>query len=105
MKSKSKALIIGFGSIGKKHFLALKTLGFEVSVVSKSANESLFKEFGEFEIYRSLKGLDLNEFELFIIANITTKHYKTLQFLDKRLKNKSILVEKPHFCGLFVAFS
>ena len=74
MKSKSKALIIGFGSIGKKHFLALKTLGFEVSVVSKSANESLFKEFGEFEIYRSLKGLDLNEFELFIIANITTKH-------------------------------
>ncbi|WP_270965645.1 Gfo/Idh/MocA family protein [Campylobacter upsaliensis] len=97
MKSKSKALIIGFGSIGKKHFLALKTLGFEVSVVSKSANESLFKEFGEFEIYRSLKGLDLNEFELFIIANITTKHYKTLQFLDKRLKNKSILVEKPLF--------
>ena len=98
MKLKNKkALIIGFGSIGKKHFLALKTLGFEVSVVSKSANESLFKDFGEFEIYRSLKGLDLSEFELFIIANITIKHYKTLQFLDKRLKNKSILVEKPLF--------
>ncbi|MDL0108727.1 Gfo/Idh/MocA family oxidoreductase [Campylobacter felis] len=97
MKSKSKALIIGFGSIGKKHFLALKTLGFEVSVVSKSASESLFEKFGVFEIYRSLKKPHLDEFELFIIANITTKHLKTLQFLDKRLKNKSILVEKPLF--------
>ena len=98
MKSKNKkALIIGFGSIGKKHFLALKTLGFEVGVVSKSASSCLFDEFGEFEIYRSLKEPHLDEFELFIIANITTKHLKTLEFLDKRLKNKSILVEKPLF--------
>ncbi|MDL0147271.1 gfo/Idh/MocA family oxidoreductase [Campylobacter felis] len=98
MKLKNKkALIIGFGSIGKKHFLALKTLGFEVSVVSKSASESLFEKFGVFEIYRSLKKPHLDEFELFIIANITTKHLKTLQFLDKTLKNKSILVEKPLF--------
>ncbi|ELT8454065.1 gfo/Idh/MocA family oxidoreductase, partial [Campylobacter coli] len=31
-----KVLIIGFGSIGKKHFLALNELRFLVDVLSKS---------------------------------------------------------------------
>ncbi|MED7852907.1 gfo/Idh/MocA family oxidoreductase, partial [Campylobacter coli] len=34
-----KVLIIGFGSIGKKHFLALKNLNYEASLLSLSANE------------------------------------------------------------------
>ncbi|TQR33878.1 gfo/Idh/MocA family oxidoreductase [Campylobacter sp. MIT 99-7217] len=97
MNSKAKALIIGFGSIGKKHFLALKELGFEVSVLSKSADESLFEEFGSFEIYRFFEECDLSRFDYFIIANITTKHFETLKKLDSLVKDKIILVEKPLF--------
>ena len=66
-----KVLIIGFGSIGKKHFLALKNLNHEVSLLSLSTKE----EFKNAPIYRSLKECDLNEFDLFIIANITTEHF------------------------------
>lgn len=92
-----KALIIGFGSIGKKHFLALKNLNYEVAVLSKSADEKELLEFGNFKLYRSLDELDLNDFTLFIIANITLFHFNTLKELDSKLTNKTILVEKPLF--------
>ncbi|ECT4085621.1 TPA: L-glutamine-D-fructose-6-phosphate isomerase subunit [Campylobacter jejuni] len=88
-----KVLIIGFGSIGKKHFLALKNLNHEVSLLSLSTKE----EFKNTPIYRSLKEYDLNEFDLFIIANITTEHFNTLKTLDELVKDKIILVEKPLF--------
>ena len=88
-----KVLIIGFGSIGKKHFLALKNLNHKVSLLSLSAKE----EFKNAPIYRSLKECDLNEFDLFIIANITTEHFNTLKTLDELVKDKTILVEKPLF--------
>lgn len=39
-----KVLIIGFGSIGKKHFLALKNLKYEVSLLSLSAKKKSLKK-------------------------------------------------------------
>ena len=87
-----KILIIGFGSIGKKHFLALKNLNHEVSVLSQSINECQ-----EAILYRSFDDINLNDFDLFIIANITTHHFNTLKKLDTLVKDKLILVEKPLF--------
>ncbi len=64
-----------------------------------------------------MKECDLNEFDLFIIANITTEHFNTLKTLDDLVKDKTILVEKPlfekaihkfkksHLCSIFTAFS
>ncbi|MCV3376571.1 Gfo/Idh/MocA family protein [Campylobacter sp. IFREMER_LSEM_CL2194] len=86
-----KALIIGFGSIGKKHYLALKHLGYEVSIVSKSYNEN------DLECFRDLQKVKLEDFDLFIIANITINHYESLEIIDKNVKGKTILVEKPLF--------
>lgn len=64
-----------------------------------------------------MKECDLNEFDLFIIANITTEHFNTLKTLDELVKDKTILVEKPlfekakisqaqksHLCSIFTTF-
>lgn len=91
-----KTLIIGFGSIGKKHFLALKALKIQVDVLSLSYEKTEYENL-KFKLYKHLDEVPLNEYELFIIANITTSHFSTLKSLDKRLKNKTILVEKPLF--------
>ena len=91
-----KTLIIGFGSIGKKHFLALRGLNYEVAVLSKGCEKNEF-EGQKFTLFRDFSEIHLNEFELFIIANITTSHFKTLKTLDKMVQDKIILVEKPVF--------
>ncbi|MCW1331004.1 gfo/Idh/MocA family oxidoreductase, partial [Campylobacter jejuni] len=44
-----------------------------------------------------LKRMSFNEFDLFIIANITTEHFNTLKALNELVKDKIILVEKPLF--------
>ncbi len=91
-----KTLIIGFGSIGKKHFLALKALKIQVDVLSLSYEKTEYENL-KFKLYKHLDEVPLSEYELFVIANITTSHFSTLKSLDKRLKNKTILVEKPLF--------
>ena len=86
-----KILILGFGSIGKKHYLALKDKH-EIAILSKSAAKTK-----ELKIYRKFDELDLNIFDAFIIANITTSHFDTLKMLNSKVKGKIILVEKPLF--------
>ncbi|WP_291953032.1 gfo/Idh/MocA family oxidoreductase [Campylobacter sp.] len=86
-----KALIIGYGSIAKKHFLAMKSLAYDISVVSKHLNDT------DIKTYKNLDELDLNFYDLFVICNVTTKHYETLKYIDEKVKDKLILVEKPLF--------
>ncbi|QOR00881.1 Gfo/Idh/MocA family protein [Campylobacter sp. 2014D-0216] len=86
-----KALIIGYGSIGRKHHLALECLGFKVSIVSKSYDKN------KIECFKELYEANLETFDLFVIANITVDHYRTLKAIDSKVENKTILVEKPLF--------
>ena len=86
-----KILIIGFGSIGQKHFKILKnSLKIEnIRILTSQKN-----------IQNSLSNIaDVKIFDpgIIIIASTTNKHFKHLQYINSVLKDKVILVEKPLF--------
>lgn len=82
-----RCLIIGYGSIGKRHGDILKNMfGADVDVVSKRSGK-----------YKHLNEVDLNKYDYFIISNETEKHFETLKYIDQNINNKIILVEKPLF--------
>lgn len=86
------ALVIGYGSIGKKHAKILKSLKEVDEVVVLTSQQKIpYRKISSFnEIKR------LNPFYI-TIASPTNKHYEQLRFLEKNFFNKKILVEKPLF--------
>lgn len=84
-------LIIGFGSIGRRHFDILKSLKInKVSVVSKQKLLNI-------ESYKSIDDVSLEDYDYFIVANETYLHYETLKTICSKVDKKNILVEKPLF--------
>ena len=87
------ALVIGFGSIGKRHFHIVEDQLGEgnVDVVSK-------QRLPHINSFTSLSNIpDLNIYDYIIIASETHLHYEQLNYLCKHVRNKIILVEKPLF--------
>jgi len=88
-----KALLIGYGSIGKRHFEVLssfKTIR-KINIVTK---QSLSTE----TTYKHLEDVkDINSYDYFIIASETSKHYEQLEYLESKVSNKLIFCEKPLF--------
>ncbi|EAL6271343.1 gfo/Idh/MocA family oxidoreductase, partial [Campylobacter lari] len=65
-----KALIIGFGSIGQKHFVAMNNLNYQISITSKHHKDQ------NTTIYKNLNEVNLIAYDVFVICNITTSHYQ-----------------------------
>ena len=89
---KKKVLIIGFGSIGKRHASILsqfKNIG-KIFILTKQ------KSYGYNKI-TNLSEIKLIDPDYILICSRTSEHYRHLQFIEKNLKNKIILVEKPLF--------
>ncbi len=93
MKKFESAVIIGFGSIGRRHYEILKNLNifnkifiFTKQKISKKKN-----------IIHELNDLKKINPSYILICNETSKHFKTLRFLTKNFKGKTIFIEKPLF--------
>jgi len=86
-----RCLVIGYGSIGKRHARILHTGGCEVAIVSS-------REIDFFPCYQRL-AVALRDFqpEYIVIANRTNEHYSTLVELINSSYHGKVLVEKPLF--------
>ncbi|SFV68618.1 Legionaminic acid biosynthesis protein PtmF [hydrothermal vent metagenome] len=90
-----KALLIGYGSIGKRHDEVLSNFSeiASIDIVTKQAIEGR-------TTYKSLQEIEnISQYSYFIIASETIKHYQQLAYLDMHLKNKTIFCEKPLFAS------
>ena len=88
-----KTLLIGFGSIGKRHFEILskmsKIKSIDIVTKQKIKYENCYGSLNEID--------DLNLYDYFVIASETNKHFEQLRFLKQKIKNKLIFCEKPLF--------
>ncbi len=106
----ASALVIGMGSIGKRHVRLLGELGLRVAVVSAQSDAAE-------RCYRSLgQALERETPGYVVIANETAKHHPTLSDLADTDFAGSVLVEKPlfdrplplpanRFAGFFVGYN
>ena len=85
-------LIIGYGSIGKKHAKLLKKFK-NISKIYILTKQNC----GNFNRIRSISEVNKIDPDYILICSRTSDHFKHLSYLEKNLKNKIILVEKPVF--------
>jgi len=88
-----KVLLVGYGSIGKRHFEILKKFD-EVDTIDVVTKQII--DVGN--TYKSLHDIhDLNIYDYFVIATETSKHFEQLNYICHNTRDKNILVEKPLF--------
>ena len=87
-----KACIIGFGSIGARHYEVLKNLGLETAIVSR--RNLATHEYNYQNIESALEEFNPN---YLVIATETADHFPTLQKINRLNFKGKILIEKPAF--------
>ncbi len=85
-----KSLVIGYGSIGRRHEAVLKKMGAETAIVSKHAVDL------PFPIYSTVRRA-IEEFspDYIVVSNRTSEHMETLEEIQTAGFSGTCLVEKP----------
>ena len=85
------ALIVGYGSIGRRHAGILSRILSKknISIISKQ------KKIG-FKTYKSLNKIKQKP-DYIVVANRTSDHFKTIKIIEKKFRNSKVLIEKPLF--------
>ena len=89
---KKKVSLIGFGSIGKKHFSSLRKFIPEKNIQIISSQDLEIEN-----ISKNIQDLDKFDPDIIIDCTPTYQHLENCNYIEESLKNKCILVEKPIF--------
>jgi predicted dehydrogenase len=92
MNDSKQVLVVGTGSIGKRHIANLLSLGANVSAFSYRAYQDTAYA-SSVRLVNSLSDADTANFDALIIANCTHQHISTAIAAAKR--NQSLYIEKP----------
>ncbi|MFT6906216.1 MAG: putative dehydrogenase [Oleiphilaceae bacterium] len=88
-----KVLLIGFGSIGKRHFVILSSFK-NVTAIDVVTKQNIKNEDALF--FKKLTDVhDIERYDYFVIASETAKHYQQLKYVCSKVDNKKVVVEKP----------
>ena len=88
----NKTLIIGFGSIGRKHAEILSNLLGRASVYVLTQQDEV--EFNSIDSFDKINSIDP---DYIVVASATSLHKDHVQKLERICKEKVILIEKPLF--------
>ncbi|MFM2225108.1 MAG: putative oxidoreductase yvaA [Bacteroidota bacterium] len=88
-----KVLIIGLGSIGKKHVAALQQINSAVEIFALRSADKFEEVKGVHSI--TSKNEIPNQLDFIIISNPTSEHYSTIKEFSE--KNIPLFIEKPLF--------
>jgi predicted dehydrogenase len=86
------ALVIGYGSIGSRHVDILASLSLVDKVYVLSSQKKL-----PYKTISSMKEIKDIDPDYIVVASNTSRHFEELNYLEKNLRDKTILLEKPLF--------
>lgn len=95
-----KVLIIGLGSIAKKHIAALLELDPLATIFALRSGLNSSKVENVIDIY-DIEDLELDIIDFILVSNPTSQHFSTIQRLAKF--KKTLFIEKPLFSEINVA--
>lgn len=84
-------LIVGLGSIARKHIEAMQFLNFNTTIYALRSTKNVVEEKGILNVY-SIDNLDIT-FDFAVISNPTHLHFEYIQILAE--KNIPLFIEKP----------
>ena len=84
-------LVVGLGSIARKHIDAIKFLNYDATIYALRSTNNVVDEIGITNVF-SLDNLDIT-FDFVIISNPTHLHFEYIQILAE--KNIPLFIEKP----------
>jgi len=86
-----RAVVIGYGSIGKRHIEILNRIGCNVSAISN-------RQIDYTKAYHDLREcINIENPQYVVVANKTSNHYETLKVLQENKYKGIVLIEKPIF--------
>jgi predicted dehydrogenase len=88
-----KVLVIGYGSIGRRHVEVLQSIDSNI-IVDVVTTQAVV----ELKVYERLEVVsNINKYDYFVIASDTSKHFEQLKYICSQVTEKKVLVEKPLF--------